>query len=63
MIIKLLHEALGLLLVSSLRAPYAAAGPSINVALQASFPAPPYLLELLLVTFTHPVCFSARLLT
>ena len=44
-------ELLGVLLVSSSRlVQYAIAGPTVNVALQASFNAPPYILELLSVT-------------
>ena len=45
---SLSQELLGLLLLSSsFRLQRAAAGPSVNVALQASFDAPPYILELL----------------
>ena len=45
-------ELLGVLLVSSaVTVRHALAGPNVNVALQASFNAPPYILELLLVTF------------
>lgn len=44
-------ELLGVLLASScFPARHALAGPTVNVALQASFNAPPYILELLLVT-------------
>lgn len=44
-------ELLAVLLgVSSFTAKYAFAGPTVDVALQASFNAPPYILELLLVT-------------
>ena len=44
-------ELLGFILgLSSFEAQYAYAGPTVNVALQASFNAPPYILELLLVT-------------
>lgn len=44
-------ELLSVLLVSSsFTARHALAGPTVNVALQASFNAPPYILELLLVT-------------
>ena len=44
-------ELLGVLLgISSFTTEYAIAGPTVNVALQASFAAPPYILELLLVT-------------
>lgn len=44
-------ELLRVLLVSSpFTARHALAGPSVNVALQASFSAPPYILELLSVT-------------
>ena len=44
-------ELLGFILgLSSFKAQYAYAGPTVNVALQASFNAPPYILELLLVT-------------
>ena len=41
--------------VSFFQAQYAYAGPSVNVALQASFNAPPYILELLLVTLNIPI--------
>ena len=45
-------ELLGLLLASgSLFPRCSVAGPAVNVALQASFNAPPYILELLLVMF------------
>ena len=44
-------ELLGFILgLSSFGSQYAHAGPTVNVALQASFNAPPYILELLLVT-------------
>lgn len=44
-------ELLGFVLgFSSFKAQYAFAGPTVNVALQASFNAPPYILELLWVT-------------
>ena len=44
-------ELLGVLLASPwFSARHALAGPTVNVALQASFDAPPYILELLLVT-------------
>ena len=44
-------ELVHVLLVSSvLKAARVSAGPAVNVALQASFNSPPYLLELLLVT-------------
>ena len=44
-------ELLGVLLgSSSFTARHVLAGPTVNVALQASFNAPPYILELLLVT-------------
>ena len=43
---EVLEVLLGL---SSFIAQYAFAGPTVNVALQASFNAPPYILELLLV--------------
>ena len=44
----LLQELLGLLLLfTSFNVQKVAAGPSVNVALQASFDAPPYILELL----------------
>ena len=44
-------ELVRVLLVSSvLNAARVSAGPAVNVALQASFNSPPYLLELLLVT-------------
>ena len=47
---------LHLLLVSSaLNGARVAAGPAVNVALQASFNSPPYLLELLLVTTRHSI--------
>ena len=42
-------ELLGLLLSASLTVRHPLASPSVNVALQASFDAPPYILELLLV--------------
>ena len=49
-------ELLGVLLVSSSRiVQNAIAGPTVNVALQASFNAPPYILELLLVTLKLPI--------
>ena len=41
------QELLGLLLLTTSIIDHAAAGPSVNVALQASFDAPPYILELL----------------
>lgn len=45
-------DLLGVLLASTaLNAYYTHAGPAVNVALQASFNAPPYILELLLVTY------------
>ncbi len=45
-------ELLRLLIVSgAFIARYGAASPAVNVALQASFNAPPYILELLSVTF------------
>ena len=57
-------ELLGLLLSASLDIRYAFASPSVNVALQASFNAPPYILELLLVPslFNDPVdiCTDTR---
>jgi hypothetical protein len=43
-------ELLGILLSLSHNVGRVFAGPSVNVALQASFNAPPYILELLLVT-------------
>ena len=53
-------ELLGVLLVSSSRiVQYAIAGPTVNVALQASFNAPPYILELLLVTLKFPIFLLA----
>ena len=42
-------ELLGLFLSASVNVRHAFASPSVNVALQASFNAPPYILELLLV--------------
>ena len=56
-------ELLGFILgLSSFKAQYAFASPTVNVALQASFNAPPYILELLLVTLNiqiqHPYNMS-----
>lgn len=49
-------ELLGVLLVSSsFTTRHALAGPTVNVALQASFNAPPYILELLLVTLNGKI--------
>ena len=49
-------ELLGFLIgLSSFETQYAHAGPTVNVALQASFNAPPYILELLLVTLDIPI--------
>ena len=54
MLLRLLPpDLLGLLVVSSVLTPsFILASPAVNVALQASFDAPPYILELLLVTMT-----------
>ena len=50
------YELLGVLVVSStFTARRALAGPTVNVALQASFDAPPYILELLSVTFNFQI--------
>ena len=46
----LLPKLLGVLLSLSCNIGHVLASPSVNVALQASFSAPPYILELLLVT-------------
>lgn len=43
-------KLLGVLLSLSCNIGHVLASPSVNVALQASFSAPPYILELLLVT-------------
>lgn len=57
-------ELLGVLLgLSSLTPYYAFAGPTVNVALQASFNAPPYILELLFVTLKDWMRFCERQLT
>lgn len=54
-------ELLGVLLASSyFTARHAFAGPTVNVALQASFNAPPYILELLLVTQNSDATLHGR---
>ena len=50
--LSLLPSEVLALLGLSFTVQHAFAGPSVNVALQASFNAPPYILELLLVTLT-----------
>ena len=57
-------ELFGVLLgVSSFTAQHAYAGPTVNVALQASFNAPPYILELLLVTLNIQMQLCVDVLT
>ena len=61
---RLPSELLGVLLLSSsFTARYAFAGPTVNVALQASFHASPYILELLLVTLKIQIWRSMEGLT
>ena len=50
--LSLLPSEVLALLELSFTVQHALAGPTVNVALQASFNAPPYILELLLVTLT-----------
>ena len=50
------QELLGLLLITtSFNVRRVEASPSVNVALQASFDAPPYILELLFVLSIHSI--------